>query len=101
MLVSVVVVLFFILVRDFDWVSSGEGANLELSLAAVLKELAYVLAVALVQILNLIRSFSLNLRMAFDNENGAPMRVAGASSPHARWWPATTSSGSWPAIPIA
>ena len=76
-LVSVVVVLFFILVRDFDWVQSGEGANLELSLQAVLKELAYVLAVALVQILNLIRSFSLNLRMAFDNENGALMRVAG------------------------
>jgi len=75
-LVSVVLVLFFILVRDFDWVLGGEGASLELSLRSVLKELAYVLAVALAQILNLIHSFSLNLRLAFDNENGALMRVA-------------------------
>ena len=75
-LVSVVVVLFFILVRDFDWVQSGQGANLQLSLAAVLKELAYVLAVALAEILNLIRSFSMNLRLAFDNENGALQAVA-------------------------
>jgi adenylate cyclase len=75
-LVSVIVVLFFILVRDFDWVLAGHGPNLKLSLHSVLKELIFVLAVALAEILNLIASFSRNLRLAFENENGALQQVA-------------------------
>ncbi|MBU1229476.1 MAG: HD domain-containing protein [Proteobacteria bacterium] len=75
-LFSVVLVVLLILVRDFDWVAGVERGSLELPLRAVLVELTFVLAVALAEILNLIASFSRNLRLAFDNENSALARVA-------------------------
>ncbi|MDQ7836372.1 MAG: adenylate/guanylate cyclase domain-containing protein [Humidesulfovibrio sp.] len=78
-LFSVVLVVFLILVRDFEWVKGVEHGSLELPLRAVLVEFAFVLAVALAEILNLINSFSRNLRLAFDNENGALMQVAGGN----------------------
>jgi len=78
-LFSVVLVVFLMLVRDFEWVKGVEHGSLELPLRAVLVEFAFVLAVALAEILNLINSFSRNLRLAFDNENGALMQVAGGN----------------------
>ena len=75
-LFSVVFVVFLILVRDFQWVQGVEHGSLQLPLRAVLVELAFVLVVALAEILNLIASFSRNLRLAFANENGALTQVA-------------------------
>jgi class 3 adenylate cyclase len=75
-LVSVVLVVLLILVRDFQWVQGVEHGSLELPLRAVLVEFSFVLAVALAEILNLIHSFSRNLRLAFDNENGALEQVS-------------------------
>lgn len=74
--VSITGVLFLVVIHDLSWLSqnsenvdSGGGLS-------VLKDLGYVMSVYLAHLINLIISYSYNLKILLGNENGALRQVA-------------------------
>ncbi|MBF0251432.1 MAG: HD domain-containing protein [Alphaproteobacteria bacterium] len=76
--VVLVTVFMLLVVKDLDWIVEV-GATIPLSDArlSILKEFAFILAVALPHAINVIRSFSLNLHQVLALQNGVLGAVTG------------------------
>ena len=77
---SVCAVIFLVIVKDLEWLTSGvEPTSLREAIGPILSEIAFIMAAILAMSLNLILSFSRNLRIFFDYENTTLMAVAGGN----------------------
>ena len=71
-------VIFLIVSRDLlIWLENVGAESLMAARVSIVKELAFVGGVFLIEMINLVHSFSKNLKIFFDNENGALLGVAG------------------------
>ncbi len=75
-MVVLVATFALLIMKDLDWlVEVGETITLEQARASILQELAFVLVVAVSEAANLILSFSRNLQMFLQRENGVLEQV--------------------------
>jgi sigma-B regulation protein RsbU (phosphoserine phosphatase) len=72
------VILIFVISRDIAWIVTVEKSATALSQArsAVMLEVLFIMAVLLSLVVNLIISYSRNLKLLFDNETGILERVS-------------------------
>jgi HD-GYP domain-containing protein (c-di-GMP phosphodiesterase class II) len=75
--VSLVLVIFLVLIKDMDWIVTLAPEEIERGRMAVLGELAFIGGVIIAYLANLIASYARNLRMYFTSQNAALEGVAG------------------------
>lgn len=71
-----VILVFLVISRDLMWLGSIDHNNLYQSRLAVIVELAFIGAIFLAEIINMIISYSKNLNLFFSNENTTLALVA-------------------------
>ncbi|MCG7983232.1 MAG: HD domain-containing protein [Candidatus Thiodiazotropha lotti] len=72
----VVLILFLVVNKDLLWLlETSNQTNMEEARFSILKEFLFVAIVTLAQVLNIIRSYSANLRLFFDAENSVLQRT--------------------------
>lgn len=71
-----VILVFLVISRDLMWLGSIDPNNLYQSRLAVMVELAFIGAIILAEIINMIISYSRNLTLFFRNENNTLVLVA-------------------------
>jgi len=74
---SITFVLFLVMSHDLNWLKQNVGVVTDNGVGSILKDIGYVMTVYLAHIINLIISYSRNLRILFGNENKALRKVAG------------------------
>lgn len=74
--IIVTTTMLLVLVKDLDWILSAPAISPEDMKASVLKEVVYIAIVFLAYIVNLILSYSYNLKRLVDEENRALMAVS-------------------------
>lgn len=72
-------VIFLVISKDLWWIVEVGAARLSEARKAVLLELVYVGGVVLMEIINLIISYSMNLKLFFGNQNSVLSAVAGGN----------------------
>lgn len=76
--IFICLILMMVISRDFAWLArEGQiAASLKMAEKTVLLEVIFILTVLLGMVLNLILSYSRNLKLLFDNETGVLERVS-------------------------
>lgn len=70
-------VIFLVIVKDLDWLKNvGDSITLEQAQLYILTEIAFVVGIILTHVLNVIYSYSRNLRGFLENENGVLTKAA-------------------------
>ena len=98
----VAIVITLVISRDIIWLATiGEdSASVSQAQVSITTEIGFIMAVLLALVINLIISYSRNLKLLFNNETGVLERVSrGISQKWCRLPPGTNSASS-PGIPI-
>ncbi len=77
--ISVTSVLFLVFSKDLDWLAQLHPNKIYRARLAILVEIAFIMVTLLGLVINLIISYSQNMRMLLQNENNALMEVAGGN----------------------
>jgi len=74
--VSVTAVIFLVMAKDIDWLIDRGAAVTREAKLSILKELGFIMAVYLAEIVNVVLAYSKNLKLLLGNENSALEAVA-------------------------
>jgi HD-GYP domain-containing protein (c-di-GMP phosphodiesterase class II) len=74
--ILITVVIFLVISKDLQWLAELGEKDILMARVIVLGELAFIASVVLIGIINLLISYSRNLRMFFSNENSSLRAVA-------------------------
>ena len=99
----IVTIISLVISRDLAWLSEvGRNAiSLSLAMRSVVYELVFIMTVLLALVINLIYSYSENLKLLFRTETGCWRTSVGAIFPGLCRWPPMTNSEPLPDIPTA